>query len=97
MVALLLLLLCVIDRFFVFPIALYEYVRKGHCNGGWISPNTNHGTITACRNECASRSGATYFAYNSNTNNCACYTGTCPNDGKHQDHKAYRIIGPSKI
>ena len=45
-----------------------------------------------CRNECADRPDVGFFAYNGD--NCACYLSDsgCPDDNRHNDHKAYRIL-----
>ena len=70
---------------------LYEFVHQGHCASGWDKgPNNQYPTILQCRNECDSRPGMLYFAYREG-NNCACYS-SCADDGKHDDHNAYKII-----
>ena len=82
---------------------LYKFKHQGHCNGGWDGgPNTNQDSIMDCRNECLSRtkfgSEIGYFAYKTGSN-CACYltNGGCPDDNKHNDHKAYFIVTPGII
>ena len=74
-------------------LGLYEFVHQGHCARGWKGPNTNQIKIEDCRNECAKILNIGYFAYRTG-NNCACYLADygCPDDDKHDDHNAYRII-----
>ena len=69
-------------------------MHQGNCASGWDNgPNTQQASIIDCRNECADRPKIGYFAYRTG-NNCACYftSGGCPDDNKHDDHNAYRIL-----
>ena len=82
-------LLTVSIRIENFLVDVNTFVHQGHCADGWVSPNSNQATLRNCHDECATRSGVEYFAYNSNT--CACYT-KCPDDNNNNEYNAYRII-----
>merc|ERR1712039_643558 len=67
-------------------------VHDGHCAAGWMAPNTNEPSLSACAATCRSREGCGYFAFNGNA--CAYYTKSagCPDDNRYLDHTAYKLI-----
>ena len=73
-----------------------NYVLKhiGHCNGGFVGPNTIQNNVDGCFDECNTRRNVGYFAFNPKNGYCSCYltTAGCPDDDLWNDFNSYQII-----
>jgi len=72
----------------------YVFKHQGHCAGGWAGKNTVRNSVDDCFNECTNRPNVGYFSFNSKIGKCACYFAEkgCPDDDRHNDYNAFRII-----
>ena len=79
---------------FLFLIDKFVLKHQGHCAAGWTDPNTNQDNLEQCFMECESRHNIGYFAFNSKTGGCSCYSiaDGCPDDDLYNDYNTYRII-----
>jgi hypothetical protein len=73
----------------------FAFFHDGHCDSGWISPNTYQNSNEDCAKKCVETPGCGYFAYAATSTKCSMYrkSAGCPDDNQFPAFNAYKITG----